>query len=208
MPTAYFQRYHHWQAGFPPKSRIYINKAGRRFMDEDASYAVSGGLMDAQDGPVWAIFDDKARTELPAGYADWDAERVAAEADAGRTVRADTLVELAGLIGVTVPALVATVTRWNSQLPNGVDDDFLRHRTLANKARPPIPTPSRRDRSTRCVCCPPNWSVRTRDSRSIRTPKFSTRSGTSSPACMRPEKREPGSSASAMWVAETPSPTH
>ncbi len=54
MPTAYFQRYHHWQAGFPPKSRVYVNSTGRRFMDEDASYAVSGGLMDRQGGPVWA----------------------------------------------------------------------------------------------------------------------------------------------------------
>ncbi|NLU65518.1 FAD-dependent oxidoreductase [Rhodococcus sp. HNM0563] len=141
MPTAYFQRYHHWQAGFPPKSRIYVNKTGRRFMDEDASYAVSGGLMEAQDGPVWAIFDEKARTELPAGYADWDADRIAAEADARRTVRADTLEELAELIDVPVAALVATVDRWNAQLPHGVDDDFLRHRTLANKGSTSDPDP-------------------------------------------------------------------
>lgn len=141
LPTAYFQRYHHWQAGFPPKSRLYVNKAGRRFMDEDASYAVSTGIIDAQAGPVWAIFDEKARVNLPAGYADWDAERVSAEADAGRTLRAQSLDELAGLISVPVAALRATVDRWNAQLPNGVDEDFLRHRTLATKGSTANPDP-------------------------------------------------------------------
>lgn len=141
LPTAYFQRLHHWQAGFPPKSRVYVNKLGRRFMDEDASYAVSGGIMDLQDGPVWAIFDEKARTGLPAGYSDWDADRIAEEAEAGRTLRADSLEELAASMGVPVAALTATVTRWNEQLPNGVDDDFLRHRTLANKGSTSDPDP-------------------------------------------------------------------
>lgn len=133
MPTAYFQRYHHWQAGFPPKSRVYINETGRRFMDEDASYAVSGGLMDLQGGHVWVIFDEKARRGLPSGYTDWDADRIAEEADAGRTLRAGSLTELADLIGVPAAALTATIERWNTQLPNGIDEDFLRHRTLGNK---------------------------------------------------------------------------
>lgn len=141
LPTAYFQHLHHWQAGFPPKSRLYVNKAGRRFMDEDASYAVSGGIMDLQDGPVWAVFDEKARTELPTGYADWDADRIAEEADAGRTLRADTLEELARLTDVPAAALARTVERWNTQLPNGIDEDFLRHRTLANKGSTSHPDP-------------------------------------------------------------------
>lgn len=141
LPTAYFQHLHHWQAGFPPKSRLYVNKTGRRFMDEDASYAVSGGIMDLQDGLVWAVFDEKARTELPPGYADWDAERIAEEADAGRTLRADTLPELERLMDVPAGALSGTVERWNTQLPNGIDEDFLRHRTLANKGSVLHPDP-------------------------------------------------------------------
>lgn len=139
LPTAYFQRYHHWQAGFPPKSRVYINDFGRRFMDEDASYAVSGGLMDQQQGPVWAVFDEKARIGLPGGYTDWDADRISAEADAGRTLRADSIAELAESMEVPVAALVATLARWNEQLPHGVDDDFLRHRTLENKGSTAAP---------------------------------------------------------------------
>ncbi|WP_024802863.1 FAD-dependent oxidoreductase [Nocardia sp. BMG51109] len=141
LPTAYFQRHHHWTSGFPPKSRVYVNGLGRRFMDEDASYAVSTGIMAAQPGEVWAVFDETARLGLPPGYTDWIPERVAAEAEAGRTLRAATLPELADRMGVPAAALTATVARWNEQLPGGRDDDFLRHRTLANKGSAADPDP-------------------------------------------------------------------
>ncbi|GAA3568935.1 hypothetical protein GCM10022222_61310 [Amycolatopsis ultiminotia] len=134
LPTAYFQRLHHWQSGFPPRSRVLVNAHGRRFMDEDASYAVSSGIISAQDGPVWMVFDDLARRCLPPGYAHWDAEHVRSEADAGRTLRADSLDELAGKMAVPASALQATVDRWNTQLPAGRGDpEFLRHETLAAK---------------------------------------------------------------------------
>ncbi|WP_072806498.1 FAD-dependent oxidoreductase [Rhodococcoides yunnanense] len=133
LPTVYFQRYHHWQSGFPPKSRIYVDADGRRFMDEDASYAVSTGIIDHRGGSAWIVFDENARLNLAAGYADWSAERVAEESDAGRTLRADTLDDLAELMAVPVATLRATVARWNAHLPRGEDPDFLRHRTLKNK---------------------------------------------------------------------------
>jgi succinate dehydrogenase/fumarate reductase flavoprotein subunit len=141
LPTVYFQRHHHWQSGFPPKARIYVNGHGRRFMDEDASYAVSAGIIDAQDGDVWVVFDETARLNLPAGYADWDGDRVLEEVASGGTLRAQTLGELAGLMGVPAEALLGTVARWNAQLPSGVDDDFLRHRTLTNKGSTTAPEP-------------------------------------------------------------------
>ncbi|MFD9959540.1 FAD-dependent oxidoreductase [Amycolatopsis sp. NPDC058986] len=141
LPTAYFQRLHHWQSGFPPKSRILVNSRGRRFMDEDASYAVSSGIIDAQNGPVWTVFDERARLSLPAGYAHWDADAVLREAEAGRTIRADSLEKLAERIGVPAPALTTTVRRWNEHLPQGTDPEFLRHRTLANKGSDTPPAP-------------------------------------------------------------------
>ncbi|GLY65041.1 FAD-dependent oxidoreductase [Amycolatopsis taiwanensis] len=141
LPTAYFQRLHHWQSGFPPKSRVYVNGQGRRFMDEDASYAVSSGIIDAQGGTVWAVFDERARRTLPPGYAHWNADVVSAEAQAGRTLRANSIEELAGKAGVPADALVATIRRWNEQLPHGHDADFLRHRTLANKGSADNPDP-------------------------------------------------------------------
>ncbi|MFC8307989.1 FAD-dependent oxidoreductase [Streptomyces olivaceus] len=142
LPTAYFQRYHHWQAGFPPKSRVYVNGSGRRFMDEDASYAVSTGIILAQDGPVWAVFDEKARLGLPTGYADWTPERVAEEVRAGRTLSAATLTELAAAMDVPSDTLSATVTRWNARLAaSGADPDFLREDSLAAKGSPQPPAP-------------------------------------------------------------------
>ncbi|MEU6644118.1 FAD-dependent oxidoreductase [Saccharomonospora sp. NPDC046836] len=142
LPTVYFQRLHHWQSGFPPVSRVLVNARGRRFMDEDASYAVSAGIVEAQPGPVWMVFDEATRAGLPPGYAHWSAEHVEAEADAGRTLRADSLEELAGLMGVPADALTATVERWNRQLPEtGEDPDFLRHRTLAAKGIAANPDP-------------------------------------------------------------------
>ncbi|QCQ92842.1 FAD-dependent oxidoreductase [Rhodococcus sp. SGAir0479] len=141
LPTVYFQRFHHWQSGFPPKSRIYVNGDGRRFMDEDASYAVSTGIIDAQPGGAWVVFDERARANLPVGYTDWAPERVLDEAESGRTLRADSLAHLADAMGVPGEALEAAVGRWNDQLPNGVDDDFLRHRTLANKGSTAHPDP-------------------------------------------------------------------
>ncbi|MFR9728312.1 FAD-dependent oxidoreductase [Saccharopolyspora sp. MS10] len=152
LPTAYFQRMHHWQSGFPPKSRLHVNARGRRFMDEDASYAVSTGIIEAQGGPVWSVFDERARCALPAGYADWEPGKVLREAEAGRTARAGSLPELAAAIGVPAEALTAEVDRWNARLPRGSDDDFGRDRTLRNKGSEQPPDP---------IDQPPYYAVRT-----------------------------------------------
>ncbi|WP_134768254.1 FAD-dependent oxidoreductase [Nocardioides sp. 1609] len=141
LPTAQFVRHHHWQAGFPPVSRVHVNPQGRRFMDEDASYAVSGGLIDAQGGPAWMVFDEAARRALPEGYADWTPARVTELVGTGAVVAADDLPGLAERIGVPADHLVATVERWNDQLPHGTDVDFQRDQTLAAKGvtTPPAP---------------------------------------------------------------------
>ncbi|WP_280418186.1 FAD-dependent oxidoreductase [Nocardia carnea] len=133
MPTVYFQRYHHWQSGFPPASRIYVNSQGRRFMDEDASYAVSTGILDQHGGYAWMIFDEKARTGLAPGYTDWTAERVAEEVAAGRTVQAGSRDGLAAAIGVPAAALRTSIDRWNAEVPAGHDTEFRRHVSLAAK---------------------------------------------------------------------------
>ncbi|MCW2778617.1 MAG: putative oxidoreductase, partial [Frankiales bacterium] len=133
LPTASFVRYHHWEAGFPPPARVHVNAVGRRFMDEDASYAVSSGILEAQGGEAWMVFDETARTGLPAGYADWTPDNVLRQVETGHVVAADSLEELAGKTGVPADALGSTVGRWNQQLASGVDPDFLRHETLAAK---------------------------------------------------------------------------
>jgi succinate dehydrogenase/fumarate reductase flavoprotein subunit len=132
--TAYFQRFHHWQAGFPPRSRVYVDQTGRRFVNEDVSYAVSTGIFDDHAGWAWSVFDELARRSLPVGYANWTPLVVHDEAEAGRTKRADTLEELAIQMGVPPDSLVRTIADWNTTLPRGAEDvDFMRHRSLAEK---------------------------------------------------------------------------
>ncbi|MFF4827210.1 FAD-dependent oxidoreductase [Streptomyces sp. NPDC001312] len=137
LVTAEFQRYHHWQSGFPPASRINVGLDGRRCMDEDAPYAVSPGILKDHGGWVWSVFDDNARTSLPTGYADWDADRILEEVAKGVVLRADTLEELAGLMHVPADHLVASATRFNELFAEGVDEDFLRHESLAAKGADP-----------------------------------------------------------------------
>lgn len=141
LPTAEFVRFHHWQAGFPPVSRVHVNADGRRFMDEDASYAVSGGQIDQTRAPAWMVFDEAARQALPEGYADWTPTRIDELVATGAVHRADSLTALAAAIDVPADVLAATVERWNEQLPHGSDVDFLRHETLAAKGvtEPPAP---------------------------------------------------------------------
>ena len=136
LVTAYFQRMHHWQSGFPPSARILVDASGRRFMDEDASYAVAAGIVADHGGTAWMVFDEAGRRSLSAGYPHWSPDNVALEADAGRTHRADTVAELAGRFGADAGVLEATVDRWNRHLPHGVDPDFLRHESLAAKGAP------------------------------------------------------------------------
>jgi fumarate reductase flavoprotein subunit len=133
LVTAQFQRYHHWQSGFPPPSRIHVGQDGRRCMDEDAPYAVSPGILKDHGGWVWSVFDDTARQELPAGYADWDPARILEEVDQGVALRADSLAELAALMDVPATHLQASVARLNEHFATGHDDDFLRHESLAAK---------------------------------------------------------------------------
>ncbi|PCC45514.1 FAD-dependent oxidoreductase [Brevibacterium aurantiacum] len=141
LVTAYLQQLHHWQAGFPPKSRIYVDKTGRRFMNEDISYAVASGILHKAGGSAWTVFDERARTGLPSGYANWTAESVRHEADAGRMSTAPTLAELATKLSIPQTALSSEVERWNNQLPRGVDRDFMRNETLVNKGDSTSPDP-------------------------------------------------------------------
>ncbi|BAU94362.1 fumarate reductase flavoprotein subunit [Corynebacterium suranareeae] len=131
--TARFQRFHHWVSGFPPASRIYVDAQGLRCMDEDSTYAVNQGQWKAVGKTVWAVFDERARLNLPTDVEDWQPERILEEVDKGVVLKAGSLEELAGKIGVPRENLKSSVDRWNHMLPNGIDDDFRRHDTLQAK---------------------------------------------------------------------------
>jgi 3-oxosteroid 1-dehydrogenase len=111
---------------------ILVNGAGQRFVNEAAPYVDAVHAM--YDGhtpqtphiPSWLIFDQRYRGRyvfagLPPG------RRFSARwYDAGTVFRADSVGELAGLIGVDEPGLTKTVARFNEFARAGVDSDFRR----------------------------------------------------------------------------------
>jgi 3-oxosteroid 1-dehydrogenase len=103
---------------------VIVDEQGRRYANECLPYDRFGRAMAAAPGriPSWFVFDSREGGRLPAiampeGVPE---EHLAA----GTWVRADTLEQLAGRLGLT--DLIATVERFNAFCATGVDDDFGR----------------------------------------------------------------------------------
>lgn len=124
---------------------IMVNQAGRRYLNEAASYHVVGQKMAAANlaakrgegpgaDPSWMIFDHCFRHRYPMGpllplLPDWaQARGVRAIMRKGRTIG-----ELAGKIGVDAGALAATVARFNDHAARGEDPDFHRGEAAYDK---------------------------------------------------------------------------
>ena len=103
-----------------------VDANGERYANEALPYDRFGREMAKAPEriPSWFVFDSREGGRLPAiAMPEGDpAEHLAA----GTWVRADSLPELAGLIGVPADALVATVERFNGFCETGVDEDFGR----------------------------------------------------------------------------------
>jgi 3-oxosteroid 1-dehydrogenase len=111
-----------------PRS-IMVNRRGKRFTNEAANYNAFGGAFHEIDVarfgyanlPSWLIFDHGyverygfgGRFGVPGSIAEW-------------VVRAPSLRELAGQLDIPGEALEETVARWNAQVVEGSDPDFLR----------------------------------------------------------------------------------
>jgi 3-oxosteroid 1-dehydrogenase len=107
---------------------LLVNRAGQRFCNEAANYSALAGAFHAFDPqsydylniPAWLVFDAQYAARYPLGtrlppapIPDW-------------VPRADSLAELAGLIGLDPAALQATVARFNEHARAGHDPDFQR----------------------------------------------------------------------------------
>lgn len=128
---------------------VYVNAAGRRFVNETAAYAVMAGVIKAQGGRCFALFDEASRAQAKPDpqYADafasgvlplnWVADVLAQQAERGKLLRADSLEELAKRTGIAPDALAATVARYNADCAAGRDGAFFKD---AKQLRP-IATP-------------------------------------------------------------------
>jgi fumarate reductase flavoprotein subunit len=124
---------------FVPGWLVYVNREGRRFVNEMAEYAVMAGVIQAQTGgSCFAVFDESARREAKplARYADafaagvlpmnWVADELAAQAQSGKVLTAETLAALALRCGIRPGALAATVERYNADARTGEDRAFFK----------------------------------------------------------------------------------
>jgi fumarate reductase flavoprotein subunit len=123
---------------YVPGWLVYVNRDGRRFVDETAAYAVMAGVMKEQGGVAFAIFDEASRAaaEPDPVYADafaagalplnWVNTVLEDMANKGRIIRAATLDELAGRAGINSGALNATTERYNSDVARGADSAFFK----------------------------------------------------------------------------------
>jgi 3-oxosteroid 1-dehydrogenase len=111
---------------------IFINQDGRRFVNESAAYDRLGRdtLRQIEDGsmtlPFWMVYDDRDGEVPPVQAPNVSMVETARYREAGLWRTADTLEELATIIGVPPAGLAATVERFNAQVAAGVDDDYGR----------------------------------------------------------------------------------
>ncbi len=127
---------------------IFVNRLGRRFTNEAASYTAVVQAMYADDAvtgatvPCWWVLDATYRKRFPIGPVNpgmiMNDKKLAKRfpqwaPGAGWLHRADTLEALAADIGLDPPTVRATVERFNESARLGVDTDFHRGETAYDR---------------------------------------------------------------------------
>jgi fumarate reductase flavoprotein subunit len=103
---------------------VYVNKAGKRFVNENERRdVVSRAELATGTKPTFSIFNEKMITKMGTK------EEVEQGLARNRFVKAETLAELAGKLGVPADALQETVAKHNQYLKDGKDPEFNRSYT-------------------------------------------------------------------------------
>jgi len=121
---------------------VYVNREGRRFVDETIEYSVLAAVLKEQvGGECFAIFDEAARAAArsdPARPApNWTADRLAALIEAGKVARGATLRELADIVGVRAGALETTIAGYNEHCAAGHDASWFKPADMLRPVRTP-----------------------------------------------------------------------
>ncbi|MGI5219022.1 FAD-binding protein [Nocardia sp. CA-290969] len=126
---------------------ILVDSAGRRFTNESAPYdRVGRDVLAAMDSgrielPYWMIYSGTPDLAPPVLFAGIPLDDHEAYRAAGLWHRADTLAELAELIGVPAQTLTETVQRFNAAVDAGTDPDFDRGGEPYDRSVPGSPNP-------------------------------------------------------------------
>ena len=122
---------------YSPSWLIYVNREGRRFIDETTSYNIMAGVIKEQTGgEAFAIFDEAARAtaqpdpETLRGVREgrlttsWLPEALSEFVRDRKLQTAPTLEELARKVGIRWPALHNTIDLYNADCELGRDSRF------------------------------------------------------------------------------------
>ena len=136
---------------YTPGWLVFVNREGRRFIDETTEYAVMSGVIKEQlGGTVFAVFDEQARASAKldpaheAAYSEgftftWGPEKLNEQIQKGKVLKAQTLEELADLAGLQSSTFVTTVERYNRDVAQNMDSLFFKEcRVLKPIATPPF----------------------------------------------------------------------
>ncbi len=120
---------------------IFVDQAGKRFVNESNSYVEVGKAMYAAKAvPCWLIFDDAFRRRYPTQRAGSILNSLPGRPlpsewiDNGWVKKANSIEELARAIGVDPDGLIATVRRFSEYAKVGQDPDFGRGQSMYNAA--------------------------------------------------------------------------
>ncbi|GAC70355.1 FAD-dependent oxidoreductase [Gordonia soli] len=112
---------------------IWVNAAGERFTNETAPYDQAGHAIrdgerdtEVQHAPTHWIFDQKQLSRDGFGAKSPDTPLDPEWFTSGALRKADTLEELAEIIGVPAEALRVSVEKFNGYVATGVDEEFHR----------------------------------------------------------------------------------
>ncbi len=117
---------------------IYVDAAGKRFVNESNSYMEVGKAMYARDKtsravPCWLIFDDRYRKRY-AHQRSSPGRFPKKLFESGALKQAWTLGDLARICGIDPAGLSETVERFNEHAARGVDPDYGRGESAYNRA--------------------------------------------------------------------------
>jgi 3-oxosteroid 1-dehydrogenase len=117
---------------------IYVDAAGRRFVNESNSYMEVGKAMYARNKtsravPCWLIFDDRYRKRY-AHQRSQPGRFPKKLLKSGNLKQAWTLKDLAQMCSIDPDGLAETVERFNEHAAHGVDPDYGRGESAYNRA--------------------------------------------------------------------------
>jgi succinate dehydrogenase/fumarate reductase flavoprotein subunit len=138
LPGAVSATYALWSF-MPDIAAIFVNKNGKRFVDEYKFYDWKNTeLLHQPEAIAFSIFDDATRQSGAGRIVAGSSESLDQEVTDGTVFRADTIAGLASQIGAPAAALEATIAKWNEDVAAGVDTEWGRTTAMGPIATVPF----------------------------------------------------------------------